>query len=153
MSEDEEIPGLKPIMGFKGEYRWLSNFWPAPVSYEGIDFTSTEHAYQAAKTLDLEERKRIATLTAGEAKKAGKKLVVRSDWNEVKLSVMENLLRQKFAIPELRQKLLDTGEAEIVEQNTWHDVFWGVCGGIGENHLGKLLMKIRSEIRSSGEKS
>ena len=138
---------MKPIKGFKGEYRWLSNFWPAPVTYEGIDFLSTEYAYQAAKTLDLEERRVIAKLpTPGGAKKYGKKIEVREDWQAVKLGVMEQLLRLKFAIPELRQKLLDTGDAYLEETNHWGDCYFGVCKGVGENYLGKLLMKIRTDI-------
>jgi len=112
-------------------------------------FGTVEGAYQAAKTLDLEVRAQIAALPRpGQAKRYGRKLKVRDDWEKVKLAVMEDLLRQKFAHPDLRQKLLDTGDAYLEESNTWGDRWWGVCDGKGQNHLGRLLMKIRNEVRS-----
>lgn len=74
---------------------------------------------------------------------------MRSDWEEVKLGVMEGLLREKFSDPELRRKLLATGERELVEGNDWGDSFWGVCAGRGKNHLGRLLMKLREELRAT----
>jgi N-glycosidase YbiA len=136
---------MNAIKGFRGRSRWLSNFWPARVTLDGMVFGSVEHAYQAAKTLDLDHRRTIAALAKpGQAKRYGRKLKVRDDWEEVKLVVMEDLLRQKFAHPDLRQKLLDTGDAYLEESNVWQDFFWGVCDGKGENHLGRLLMTIRS---------
>src|ERR1700677_1422695 len=102
----------KAITHFRGPYRWLSNFWPAKVTLDGMEFSSVEHGYQAAKTLDLDVRSRIAALTTpGEGKRMGRKLVVREGWDGMKLAVMEALLRQKFADADLRQKLLDTGDA------------------------------------------
>ena len=83
----------------------------------------------------------------------GRKLQVREGWDSIKLTVMEDLLRQKFAAADLRQKLLDTGDAELVEGNVWQDFWWGVCDGKGENHLGKLLMAIRNDLLSKGESS
>lgn len=143
---------MNAITHFRGEYRWLSNFWPVTVTLEGMDFPSVEAAYQAAKTLDLEVRAQIAALSRpGEAKRMGRKLNIRDGWDGMKLQVMEDLLRQKFADPELRQKLLATGDAHVEERNTWDDRFWGVCDGEGENHLGRLLMLIRDELRSKGE--
>ena len=136
------------IKSFRGPYRWLSNFWPAQVVLDGIVFGSVEHAYQAAKTLDLDHRRAIAGLAKpGQAKRYGRKLQVREDWEQVKLAVMEDLLRQKFSHPDLGQKLLDTGDACLEESNVWRDFFWGVCDGKGENHLGRLLMKIRDGLR------
>ena len=147
--EPEEYPEpAMAIAGFKGEYRWLSNFWPVEITYEGVVFPSTECAYQAAKTIDAEERRKIAAMTPGEAKKYSRRMKIRSNWVDVKLSIMEQLLRLKFAIPELRQKLIDTGDVYLEETNTWGDVYFGVYKGVGENHLGKLLMKIRSEINN-----
>jgi len=140
---------MKTVKGFFGKYRFLSNFWPAEVELDGIKFPTTEHAYQAAKTLDVDTRKQIAALEKpGEAKKFPRKkeFSLRSDWDEVKLSVMEDLLRQKFQHPELKEKLLTTGNSHLEETNTWGDVFYGVYNGVGQNHLGRLLMKIRSEI-------
>ncbi len=140
------------IEEFRGEYRWLSNFHLVNIHYQGIDYPSTEHAYQAAKTLELEDKIYIShsVKTPGEAKKIGMTLDLREDWDEIKLKVMEDITRLKFKNPELRQKLLDTGDQELVEGNTWNDVFWGVCRGVGQNHLGKILMRIRSEIKESG---
>ena len=141
--------GAAAIDSFSGEYRYLSNFWLAAVTYEGKRYPSVEHAYQAAKTLDVGERARIAGLaTASEAKRAGRGLRVRVDWEQVKLGVMEQCVRDKFLNhADLGAKLLATGEAELVEGNDWGDRFWGVCEGRGENHLGKILMKVRSELR------
>jgi ribA/ribD-fused uncharacterized protein len=138
------------IERFDGEYRFLSNFYRSRVMAGGLMFQSLEHAYQASKTFDLMKRREIAALSSpGEAKRAGKKLLLRSDWESVKLTVMEALLRQKFSFEPLRSRLLDTGSAELVEGNHWGDTFWGICRGTGENHLGRLLMMIRSELQSA----
>jgi len=153
------IPG---IHGFFGEYRWLSNFWYAEVTLDGETYSSTEHAYQAAKTLDETLRRQFrfkiryegiepseTTPTCGEAKKMGSKLELRSDWEDIKVSVMTDLVRQKFTNNfDLKQKLLDTGDLYLEETNHWGDVFWGVCKGKGQNVLGNLLMQIRTELRA-----
>ena len=133
---------------FDGENEFLSNFYSSPVEYEGIKYQTVEHAFQAAKTLENHERENIALLpTAGKAKRAGKKVKLRQDWEKIKLQVMEELLRKKFGDKELRKRLLATGNKELVEGNNWKDTFWGVCNGKGQNHLGRLLMKVREEIR------
>lgn len=141
----------KIILEFKKQYSFLSNFHPCDVEFEGKIYPSTEHAYQAAKTLNNDEREIIRTVsTAKEAKKMGKVVSLRPDWEEVKLDVMLNLCRKKFkGSEELKQKLLDTGGAVLQEGNWWGDRFWGIDikTGIGENHLGKILMKIRDEIK------
>ncbi len=130
------------------KYRFLSNFYMAPVVYEGITYPSSEHAYQAAKTADVGSRLLLADLkTAGEVKRAGARLKLRADWNDVKISVMENIVRLKFEQhPDLAEKLLATGNAELIEGNTWGDRFWGQVDGVGENHLGQVLMRIRNEL-------
>ncbi len=139
---------MKTISKFDGDFRFLSNFHPCKVEMDGVEYSSTEHAYQAAKTLVPEERDKIKNApSATHAKRAGKNIEVRPDWNEVKLSVMEDLLRKKFAIQELKELLLSTKDAELAEGNWWGDTFWGICKGKGENHLGKLLMKIRDELK------
>ncbi len=127
---------------FRGAYFFLSNFYPT-------EFGTVEHQYQAAKTLDKGWKERILNApTPGMAKRLGRKAPVRPDWEEVKLQVMEDLVTMKFfAHPELAKKLLATGWEQLVEVNWWGDKFWGVYGSEGENHLGKILMKIRSEIR------
>jgi ribA/ribD-fused uncharacterized protein len=138
------------IKEFQGKYRWLSNFWPVEggIILDGITYPTIEHAYQAAKTLDPNERRLIARCsTPGQAKRAGKSITMRSDWHQVKLQVMEDLVRQKFTNdPELRKKLIQTKNKPIQEGNRWGDTFWGVCRGKGHNHLGKIIMKVRSEL-------
>lgn len=140
-----------PITRFREEYFFLSNFYHVFISLGGRIYPSVEHAYQASKTFHPLER--IAILeakTAPQAKRLGKHLAhMRSDWDNVKLKVMRELLEQKFSTEHktLREKLIATGDAEIVEGNNWGDTFWGVCGGEGENHLGRMLMEIRDSIR------
>jgi ribA/ribD-fused uncharacterized protein len=97
--------------------------------------------------LDLEVRAEIqAAGTPGRAKRMGRKAPLREDWEEIRVSVMTDLVRQKFSLPGLQRRLLATGDQEIVEGNTWGDVFWGVCRGKGQNQMGKILMKIREEL-------
>lgn len=135
---------LDKIDEFRGAYSFLSNFYPCEIEYEGQKYPSTEHAYQAAKTLDLEKRRLLASVPVKQVKRLGRSLRQRPDWEEVKLRVMWHLILKKFAIPELKEKLLATGDAELIEGNWWGDTFWGVCKGIGENHLGKILMRART---------
>src|SRR5579864_184810 len=131
---------MKPaITEFKNEYRFLSNFAPCPngVTFEGVNYLTAEHAYQAAKTSDVTERLFIASKpTPGQAKRAGKKVTIREDWDKIKLNVMHDILVAKFTQNEdLRQLLFETYDQELVEGNTWNDTFWGVCNGQGQNHL------------------
>lgn len=138
---------MSEITSFSGEYRFLSNFWPSVVTDEEYRYPTVEHAYQAAKTTSASHRRDIAWApTAGVAKRLGRRVPIRPDWEDVKIDVMRGLLRQKFAEPTLRAKLLATGTALLVEGNTWGDRFWGQCPvGVGENWLGRLLMEIRSQ--------
>ena len=135
------------IKKFQDEYRWLSNFEPVEVELDGVKYPSVENAYQAAKTLDLEERKQFETCTSLVAKIRGKNLVMWSLWDSAKLLVMYNLCRQKYAQEPYKTLLLETGDQELQEGNWWGDVYWGVCRGQGENNLGKLIMKIRNDLR------
>ena len=139
---------MNRIEGFSGYFRYLSNFYKSVVEMDGHIYTTVEHAYQAAKTLDEEERQKIRScLTPHEAKQLGQKIELRTDWEDIKLNVMEELIRQKFTVHEtLKEALLLTEGYELEETNTWGDTYWGVCNGIGENHLGRLLMKIRDEL-------
>ena len=136
------------IDSFTGPYAFLSNFYPISVIYDGDLYPSVEHAYQAAKTEDLNKRWMIQQApTAAQAKKLGRKLELRYDWDNIRLDVMEELLYQKFAPNTLLGNLLlGTKTAHLEEGNYWGDHYWGVCNGRGENHLGKLLMKIRKEL-------
>lgn len=134
------------IAGFKGDYRWLSNFERCNIYYKGIIYKSSEAAYQAQKTLNIQAREIFAKLDARESKALAKSLKVRGDWEDVKLQIMEEICRVKFNLPKFKSRLVDTGNMQIVESNHWGDVFWGQCDGQGENHLGKIIMKIREEI-------
>ena len=136
------------ILGFKGEHAFLSNFWYVDVKFDGDVYRTTEHAYQAAKTDDVALRRMIRQLaTPREAKAAGAKVTLTSDWDTRKMLVMLDVNVSKFLFnPELRQKLLETGDAYIEETNLWGDTFWGVCNGVGENNLGQILMLIRDQL-------
>lgn len=136
------------IDSFSSDYRFLSNFHPCSITIEGLEYPSVEHAFQAMKTLDPEERSAIQKAQSpGKAKRAGQKVVLRPDWDAIRVGVMEELVRQKFSKNrELANSLLATGDAQLIEGNTWDDTFWGVCGGRGENWLGKILMKVRNEL-------
>ena len=193
------------IRSFTGEYRFLSNFFPSPVEFEGLVFPTVEHAFQAAKALSpleagvsardwhravvqqMHARMPHTTVlntppaevmgmhrhgitpfaavtrliirncsTPGAAKRMGRSIHLRADWDAVRIDVMLTLLRAKFSIPTLAARLLDTGDAELVEGNTWHDNFWGDChcarcAGIpGQNWLGAGLMVVRSELLNGG---
>lgn len=134
---------------FKDKYDFLSNFYLSKIFYDGFTYSTLEHAYQASKTMDYDIRLYVSKLaTAGQAKRYGKKIVLRPYWTDIKIDIMKDLIRKKFAIPELRIKLLETGSEELVEINWWNDIFWGFCNGIGENNLGKILMNERDYIRS-----
>lgn len=136
------------IDSFKGEYDFLSNFHPSVVVYNGSQYPTVEHAYQAAKTDDVVLIEQIRTAsTPGKAKKLGRNLELRPDWEERKRIVMVILLVQKFKYgTELAEKLMATDPYELIEGNWWGDVYWGVCKGIGQNHLGKILMRIRTRL-------
>lgn len=128
----------------------LSNFAPVTVRMGGVEYASVEHAFQAAKTLDPAQRERVRLAsTPMEARKLGRQVTLRPEWDELRLTVMLGLLRAKYRVPEYRAALLATGDALILEGNTWGDVYWGVCKGVGENHLGQLLTRVRQELRSN----
>lgn len=159
------------INNFSGTHGWLSNFWPSPVRLRMVQFPTVEHAFQAAKVapptdwitramapaqgMALEQAQEDAWLeavapfqtgTAGQAKRRGRQVELRPDWEKVKVDVMRKLLRQKFDNIDLRVALLNTRPHHLIEGNHWGDTFWGVCDGNGENMLGTLLMEIRREI-------
>lgn len=139
---------IDKIDKFDGDYRFLSNFYPAEITIDGIYYPTVEHAYQAAKSANPEVKKAIACLSdAGAAKHNGRKIVMREGFEEEKLEIMKSLLVLKFLHPHLRTKLLETGDLPLEEGNWWGDTFWGVCRGVGENHLGKLLMELRQQLR------
>jgi len=138
---------------FEGAYFYLSNYYEVSVYFDGVIYPSSEHAYQAAKSLDPMVRQFFIQecQNPDQAKKKGRQIEVRSDWETVKVEVMTIIVRNKFMSNIfLARKLIETGKAILMEGNTWHDGFWGVdiYTGQGLNHLGKVLMAIRSELKS-----
>ena len=134
-------------MEFRNDFWFLSNMCEVPITYRGLTYKCVESAFQAQKCPDRAEE--FVNLRGFEAKRLGKQVKLRQDWSTVKLHLMYKLLRIKFSIPEYRDKLLRTGDVEIVEDNTWRDTYWGRYKGEGENALGKLLMCIRHNIRNN----
>ena len=147
---------MNEIRGFRGAYAFLSNFHPCAALYEGIKYPCAETAFQAAKCADIQERRQFELLLPREAKKFGRRIKLRADWESVKVEAMREILRAKFTNnPELRDKLQGSRQTELIEENNWHDNFWGDCvcerckSVNGQNMLGKLLMEIRGEIKST----
>lgn len=138
--------------GFQDEYFFLSNFYPCKVEYEDMIYPSSEHAFAAAKTLDIRGRILIQECsTPGLAKRMGRNVTLRKDWDNIRVDIMKQILHNKFMDnKELRERLLLTGNLELIEYNYWGDTFWGVCNGVGQNNLGKLLMALRQEILELG---
>lgn len=135
------------IRSFTGEYRWLSNFWPVTVTFDGQSYKSVEHAYQAAKSLDPKVRKRIQRAgTAADAKRLGSKITLRSDWERVKDLVMILLVRRKFAHPHLRELLIATDDVPLIHGNDHGDTYWGTYRSNGLNRLGEILTYVRKEL-------
>ena len=133
-------------------YEFLSNFFEAPVTWEGLTYPNNEAAFQAAKVLTNEERLPFTTMKPTTAKRQGRRVPLRSDWEEVKTQVMTEVVRAKFTQnPELAALLLATGDAELIEGNTWGDTCWGVSlkTGKGQNRLGKILMQVRAELQAA----
>lgn len=139
------------INEFNNEYFFLSNFYPKPFIFDGIEVKTSEHIYQALKAQSFNDFKWILdSPTPGESKRRGRKINIRKDWNNIKLGIMNSILEAKFSDKKLFQKLQDTKGYFLIEGNTWHDNFWGSCqcekcSDIKSlNHLGELLMIIRS---------
>lgn len=141
---------MNVIDNFAGDYRFLSNFYPSPIRVGRMLFATVEHAFQAAKTFDTAEKQQIADANSpGRAKRLGRKVKLRKDWESVKVGIMQELVELKFRThADLAERLLETGDAELIEGNTWNDTFWGVCGGHGKNHLGKALMNVRETLQA-----
>lgn len=142
---------MKEIKGFSGEYRWLSNFHQLeyPINFLGQEFNTTENLYQAMKCNDYEDFVSIANASPALAKKLGRQVKLVKNWDLIRLQTMEYVQLLKYEQPTLRNLLIETGDAYIEERNSWNDIFFGVCNGIGENHLGKIIMKIRKHIKDS----
>ncbi len=135
---------------FQGEYFYLSNFYEVPVLYKGILYDNNEAAFQAQKTTDIKIQKEFTTLDPVAAKRKGKEIKLRSDWEQIKEKEMYAICLEKFTQhPDLAEKLLMTGNRPLEEGNTWNDKVWGTVNGVGKNKLGKILMQIRDNIRKN----
>lgn len=139
---------------FKGEYSFLSNFYPAEFVYQAIVWPNSEAAYQAMKSLDRGVHLEFAQHTSPvKAKRAGRLIdPIRGDWNDVKVGIMREIVYEKFnQNPELRQKLIETGDAVLQEGNMHNDRIWGVCpphSNNGANLLGRILMEVRLTLKA-----
>ena len=132
------------INSFQKEYFFLSNFYEAPIKYDGILYRNSEAAYQAQKCANQADRKQFETLNATEAKKLGRTVTLRKDWEDIKVKVMREIVSEKFSQnQDLREKLISTGDEYLEEGNDWGDRIWGTVQGQGQNLLGKILMETR----------
>lgn len=153
------------IKEFRGQYGFMSNFAECEIYYEGYSYPTTEHAFMAQKSdeqvlhgttpenikhIDWAEYCSISGHSASEIKQQAREVELRPDWDEVKIQVMTDVLRLKFNQEPFKSKLLATGNQNIQEGNTWKDTFWGIDlkTGEGENHLGRIIMKIREELQT-----
>src|ERR1035437_8040051 len=144
---------MSAITDFHGEFNFLSNFYPSNIeTHGGRIYPTLEHAFAASKTLNEDERAAINSANSpGLAKRLGRKVTLRPDWNDIRIQVMRELLAIKFSSYPLSVKLLATGDRELIEGNVWQDFFWGCVKDkngkwIGENNLGKLLMELRAKL-------
>jgi ribA/ribD-fused uncharacterized protein len=136
------------ISKFSGNYSFLSNFYPSPILREHVIYPTVEHAFQAMKSLNTDTRLKISQAPGPkQAKYMGREVLLRLDWDDVKLDVMKDILKVKFSDPKLKDLLIGTRQAHLAESNTWGDRFWGQVDGVGHNHLGKLLMQIREGLQ------
>lgn len=134
------------INSFRNEYYFLSNMYPCSVH----GYNCSEAAFQAAKCANIADREQFKGIDGLEAKKLGRKVKMRPDWNEFRLEAMYKAVLCKFTEnPELGEKLVATGDQMLYEGNSWGDRFWGVCDGEGENNLGKILMRVRNELSAT----
>ncbi len=140
---------MSDILEFRGDYRWLSNMTPCIVIFDGVAYRSVEHAYMSAKSDDAEWKEFcVNTQSPATVKQQSKNIILRDDWETIKINVMYSLLVQKFNQEPFRQKLIETGDCYIQEGNRWKDTFWGIDldTNKGNNHLGNLITKIREAL-------
>lgn len=139
---------MKVIDSFSGKYSFLSNFFVGQrFKYEDLYYDSAEAAFQASKCLDERNREKFTRMNPSRAKSIGRIVRLRPDWECIKDDVMKKVLLCKFSSKSMASRLINTGDAILIEGNTWEDTYWGVCDGVGENRLGKLLMEVREECK------
>lgn len=137
------------IDSFRDEYYFLSNFYNAKIVFNGITYGNAESAYQAQKCVNDFDRILFCNLSGKEAKKKGRNVKLRSDWEDIKVSIMSQVVEAKFVQnPYLIGKLLSTGNRPLIEGNPWGDTFWGISNGEGFNMLGRILMDLRDRFHN-----
>ena len=140
------------INSFRNEHFFLSNFYEAPVTYDGLTYQNNEAAFQAQKCADPKERDAFTAMNPSEAKRAGRRVQLRKDWEQIKVSVMADIVKAKFEQnSDLADRLLATGDAYLEEGNDWGDRIWGTVNGKGANCLGIILMDVREKISAEKE--
>lgn len=146
---------MESINSFKNEYDFLSNFYEVNILYDGILYRSVEAAFQANKSISMEERMQFANFNPIIAKRMGRKIQLRDDWADIRIQIMKELIILKFVgTPTLKKKLLSTSNLPLIEGNKWHDNFWGNCtcpkctSVEGKNNLGKIIMDVRDLIQN-----
>ena len=141
------MSNVNAIYSFTGEYQFLSNMYTCDIEYGGFKYPCVENAFQAQKTVDEKEKLLFLYVSPYIACKIGKRIQIRSDWKDIRLKIMEDLIRMKFSNSELSKLLKNTDDRPLVYANLQGDNFWGVYNPEkGQNNLGKILMKIRSEL-------
>lgn len=160
MNDRKDMFGAIIIDNFRNEYDFLSNFYVgAPIKLWGTEFSTSEHAYQWAKTIVPDEQMAILECkTPGQVKRAGRNVTMRPDWESIRYGVMVEILYAKFTQHwGLKQKLLETGNSMLIEGNHWHDNIWGSCTcekcdkfiAAHQNLLGRALMEIRERLQAT----
>lgn len=138
---------MKAIREFRDAYAFLSNFYCSPIKYKGFIYLNAEAAFQAQKETCEKDKEQYTRMNPAQAKLVGRNCNLREDWEEIKEQIMYEIVKAKFTQnPNLARLLLDTGNAYLEEGNWWHDTTWGVCNAVGENKLGKILMRVREEL-------
>lgn len=134
------------IDSFRNNYFFLSNFYSSPVRYADTVFQNSEAAFQSQKC--PERMHEFVSLNPSEAKRLGRRVPLRKDWEAVKDQIMYEIVFNKFTSNKyLARCLIATGNAELIEGNNWNDTYWGVCNGVGKNKLGQILMQVREELK------
>lgn len=150
----KEDDNMNKINWFRGNYSFLSNFYESPLTIGGITYSHSESAFQAMKTFNQRERLKFRNITPTQAKRLGRKITLRPDWEEVKVKVMYFVVKEKFKQNiELQNLLLATENIYLEEGNNWNDRTWGTVNGIGSNYLGRILMQVRQELRAQNQVS